>query len=156
VVASNISDKLDFTLSWNAYFNYVNNSLQSSSNNNYLYHLANGKLNWNFYKSFFLASEINYTFYDGLESNFNQQFSLWNNSIAWKFLKNNSGEIKFSVYDVLKQNNSVSRSVTETYIEDLQTKVLQRYYMATFTWTFRKFQKQEGGNSTNEKREREK
>ena len=156
VLASNISDKLDFTLSWNAYFNYVNNSLQSSSNNNYLYHLANGKLNWNFYKSFFLASEINYTFYDGLESNFNQQFSLWNNSIAWKFLKNNSGEIKFSVYDVLKQNNSVSRSVTETYIEDLQTKVLQRYYMATFTWTFRKFQKQEGGSSTNEKREREK
>jgi hypothetical protein len=139
VVASNISDKLDFTVMWNGYYNVVTNSLQTSSNNNYFYHISNAKLNWNFYKSFFLNTDFNYTFYDGLKSNFTQKYILWNNSLAWKFAKNKAGELKFSVYDVLKQNNSVSRSVTETYIDDTQTKALQRYYMLTFTWTFRKF-----------------
>lgn len=144
VVASNISEKLDFTLMWNGNFNYVTNTLQTSSNNNYFYHLSSAKLNWNFWKNFHIATDFNYTYYDGLKSNFTQKYILWNNSLAWKFLKNNAGELKFNVYDVLKQNNSVSRSVTETYVEDTQTKVLQRYYMLTFTWTFRKFQSPEG------------
>jgi Outer membrane protein beta-barrel family len=153
VLASNISDKLDFTITWNGYYNLVSNTLQTTANNNYLYHLSTAKLNWNFYKSFFLATEANYTYYDGLQGNFTQKFLLWNNSIAYKFLKNNSGEIKLSVYDALKQNNSLSRSVTETYIEDNQTRVLQRYYMLTFTWTFRKFQKQENDGKRHEGRQ---
>ena len=143
VLASNISEKLDFTLTWSGYYNLVTNTLQTNSNNNYYYHITTAKLNWNFYGSFHLATDMNYTFYDGLKSNFTQEFTLWNNSIAYKFLKNNSGELKFSVYDVLKQNNSISRNVTETYVEDTQTRVLQRYYLLTFTWTFRKFNKEE-------------
>ncbi len=158
VIASNISEKLDFTLMWNGNYNVVKNTLQTASNNNYLFHTSSAKLNWNFWKTFHLATDVVYTYYDGLQSDFTQEFALWNNSVAWKFLKNNAGELKLSVYDALKQNNSVSRSVTETYVEDTQTKVLQRYYMLTFTWNFRKFtgQKQEGNtapatNPTNEK-----
>ncbi|MFN6038058.1 MAG: outer membrane beta-barrel protein, partial [Bacteroidota bacterium] len=156
VLASNISEKLDFTVTWNGYYNLVTNSLQTNSNNNYYYHITTAKLNWNFYKSFHLASDLNYTFYDGLQGNFTQEFMLWNSSIAYKFLKNNSGEIKFSIFDALKQNNSVGRNVTETFIEDTQTRVLQRYYLLTFTWNFRKFNKEENNkdkkNSDNSRR----
>ena len=54
-------------------------------------------------------------------------------------MKNNAAEIKLSVFDMLKQNNSISRSVTETYIEDSKSNVLQRYFMLTFTYNIRKF-----------------
>ncbi|MFN5460558.1 MAG: outer membrane beta-barrel protein [Bacteroidota bacterium] len=152
VMASNISEKLDFTITWNGYYNLVTNTLQTNSNNNYYYHITTTKLNWNFFKSFHLASEINYTYYEGLNNSFNQEFTLWNNSIAYKFLKNNSGEIKLGVYDALRQNNSVGRNVTETFFEDTQTRVLQRYYMLTFTWTYRKFVKKEEDKKKKENR----
>jgi hypothetical protein len=56
-----------------------------------------------------------------------------------KFLANQKGELKLSVFDLLKQNQSISRNVTETYIEDIQNQVLQQYFMLTFTYNLRNF-----------------
>jgi hypothetical protein len=39
----------------------------------------------------------------------------------------------------MKQNNSISRNTTETYYEDVQTNVLQRYFMLTFTYNLKYF-----------------
>ncbi len=50
------------------------------------------------------------------------------------FLKNQRGDLRLSVFDILKQNQSIQRNVTESYIEDVQTNVLQRYFMLTFTY----------------------
>ena len=57
----------------------------------------------------------------------------------YKFLKNNAGELRLSSFDILHQNNSISRTTNSNYIEDNRTKVLQRYFMLTFTYTFRNF-----------------
>ena len=43
------------------------------------------------------------------------------------------------MFDLLKQNRSITRNVTETYIEDVQNQVLQRYFMLTFTYNLRNF-----------------
>ncbi|HAK79354.1 MAG TPA: hypothetical protein DCM71_21220, partial [Runella sp.] len=84
-------------------------------------------------------TNINNTFYTGLGQDFNLNFTLWNAAMGYKFLKNKAGELKVSSFDVLRQNNSVSRNITSTYIEDVRTRVLQRYYMMTFTYTLRNF-----------------
>ena len=47
--------------------------------------------------------------------------------------------MKLSVFDLLKQNRSIYRNVTETYIEDVQNQVLQQYFMMTFTYNLRSF-----------------
>jgi hypothetical protein len=39
----------------------------------------------------------------------------------------------------LGQNQAIARTFTETYFEDSQTTVLQRYLMLTFTYNFRHF-----------------
>jgi hypothetical protein len=44
-----------------------------------------------------------------------------------------------NVYDLLKQNNSIWRNVSDAYVEDVQTNVLQRYFMLTFTYNIRYF-----------------
>jgi len=69
----------------------------------------------------------------------NQNITLWNAAVGYKFLKNNAAELRLSVFDILSQNTSITRNVTETYIEDVQTKILQQYYMLTFTYNFKVF-----------------
>lgn len=139
VLGSNISPQVDFTISHNANVNLVKNTLQAQTSNNYFINTSGLKANFLFMKAFVLSTDLSYTNYRGLGSAFNQDFLLWNAAFAYKFLKNRAAEIRFSVFDIMKQNNSVARSVTETYIEDSRSNVLQRYFMLTFTYNIRKF-----------------
>ena len=60
-------------------------------------------------------------------------------SIGTKILKHNRGELSLNVYDLFKQNNNIRRNVTELYIEDTESNVLQRYFMLTFHYNLRHF-----------------
>ncbi|MBI1307449.1 MAG: TonB-dependent receptor [Bacteroidetes bacterium] len=138
-LGSNISQNLDFSLSYNGSYNNVANSLQVQSNSSYLSHTLNARTNYIFLKKFVLNSDITEYLYTGLSSGYNKSYALWNASAGYKFLKNNALETKLVVYDLLNQNKSISRNITETYTEDNQTKVLNRYFMLSVTYTFKKF-----------------
>jgi hypothetical protein len=139
-LSSNISEKLDFTLSYNGNFNLVSNSIQVQSDNNYFTHTASLRFNWMIYKGFVFNTTLDQTFYNGLGAGFNTNYLLWNASLGYKFF-NKTLEVKASAFDVLKQNTSVTRTVSETYIEDSRSNVLSQYYMLTLTWNFKKFKK---------------
>jgi uncharacterized membrane protein YgcG len=139
VLSSSQSERFDYTLSYSANYNVAQNTLQPSLSGNYFYQNTSLRLNWLTKKGFFLNTNTTHTLYTGLGQDFNQSFMLWNGSVGQKFWKRQAGELKMSVFDVLGQNNSVSRNITETYIEDAVTRVLQRYYMLTFTYTLRNF-----------------
>jgi hypothetical protein len=66
---------------------------------------------------------------------------LWNAGIGKKFLKKKEAELKLSVFDLLKQNQSISREVTPITITDSQSRVLQQYFMLTFTYSLKNFGK---------------
>jgi hypothetical protein len=138
VIGSNISEQIDFTLSHNGNINLVKNTVLADQSSNYFINSSNLKVNIMPTKSWVINSDINYTNYQGLGGDFNQDFFLWNAGVAYKFYKR-MAEIKLSVFDLLDQNNSISRSVTETYIEDTRSNVLNRYFMLTFTYNIRKF-----------------
>ncbi len=138
-LGSNISSALDFSFSYNGNYNLVKNSLQLQSDNNYYYHSANFKINYILAKSLVVSSDINHTLYTGLSAGYNQSFFLWNASVGYKFLKSKALEVKLSVFDLLKQNQNISRSVTETYVQDNSNNVLQRYGLLTLTYTIRHF-----------------
>lgn len=149
VFSSNISEKFDFTLSSNSSYSQINNTLQTSSNTTYLSQQSKLKITANPWKGLVLQSEYGNTYYSGLTSAFNQSISLWNAAIGYKFLKDKQAELRLTVYDLLNQNNSVSRTNTDSYIQDSQTNVLNRYYMLTFTYNFKKyFAKKEGEKPT--------
>lgn len=139
VFSSNISEKFDFTLSSNSSYSNIQNTLQTSSNTNYLSQVSRLKITANPWKGLVLQSEYSNTYYSGLTSTFNQSISLWNAAIGYKFLKDKQAELRLTVYDILNQNNSISRTNTDSYIQDSQTNVLNRYYMLTFTYNFKKY-----------------
>jgi hypothetical protein len=144
-LSSNISEYIDYTLSYSANINQVTNSIQPQLNNRYYYHSIGAKINVLSKSGWFLLNDLSNQLYSGLGAGFNQAFWLWNISAGKKFLKNQRGELRASVFDLLKQNQSIARNVTDSYIEDVQTQVLRQYFMLTFTYTLRNFGTQKTG-----------
>ncbi|MEM6830259.1 MAG: TonB-dependent receptor [Bacteroidota bacterium] len=139
VLASNISEKVDFTVSYNGSYNIVKNTLQPELDNNYYIQTTKLKSNFIFGKNFVLRTNLNYQKYSGLNDEFNEDFLLWNASVGKKFLKDNKGELSLSVFDILGENISLSRTVTETYLEDSRNQVLQTYFMLNFMYNIRNY-----------------
>jgi hypothetical protein len=113
--------------------------LVKERNDNFFQHVAGLQLNLLSKNGWFFQNDLNNQFFKGLSQGFDQAYSLWNMSIGKKFLKDNKGELKVGVFDLLKQNRSIARNVTENYIEDNRNVVLQQYFMTTFTYNLRNF-----------------
>ena len=141
VLSSNISQNVDFTISSNSNFNSVQNTLSSTLNNQYFNQNVKFRLNIIVVNGFVFNTDATYYSYSGLSSTFNQAYTLWNMAVAKKIFKAQTGEIRLSVFDLLKQNTSIQRNITTNYIEDLQSNVLQQYFMLTFSYNLKKYWK---------------
>ena len=130
---------MDFTLSYSSNINVVKNSLQPDLNNNYFVQSAGITVNLLTKKGQFFQNDLSNQYYKGLTDGFNQNYWLWNIAIGQKFLKKQAGELKLSVFDLLKQNKSITRNVTESYVEDVKNQVLQQYFMRTFSYKLKNF-----------------
>jgi hypothetical protein len=146
VLSSNISQYIDFTLSYSANINTVKNSIQPSLNNNYFQQTAGFSANLLTKKGLFFNNDLTNQYYHGLTGADNINYWLWNIAIGQKFLKKQMGELKLSVFDLLKQNRSISRNVTSSYIQDVNNQVLQQYFMLTFTYKLKTFGKGKPSN----------
>ena len=141
VLASNISEYIDFNLSYNANFNDARTTGGTVSTSNYVNQAIGGTLNLLNKKGWFIQNDISSQSYSGLSGGLDQRYTLWNAAIGKKFLKNRAGELKLSVFDLLKENQSITRTVTGTEITDSQSEVLQQYFMLTFTYNLKNFGK---------------
>jgi uncharacterized membrane protein YgcG len=136
-LGSNISPEVDFTLAYMGNYNISRTQLQPDQNSNYYSHNADFKFNWIFWNGVVFRNEFNSTLYSGLSNGYNQNILLWNMSFAKKLFANQRGELKIGVTDLLGQNKSITRNITDTYTEDVQNTALTRYFMLTFTYTLR-------------------
>ena len=145
-LSSNISQYIDFTFSYSANINTVKNSIQPTLNNNYFQQTAGFSANLLTKKGLFFNNDLTNQYYHGLTGANNTNYWLWNIAIGQKFLKKQMGELKLSVFDLPKQNRSISRNVTSSYIQDVNNQVLQQYFMLTFTYKLKTFGKGKPSN----------
>jgi hypothetical protein len=136
---SNVSEYVDYNISYNAAINNATTKGTSSIKNNYVNQTVSVVFNVLNKKGWFVQNEFTGQIYNGLTAGFDRKFALWNASIGKKFFKNKAGELKISVFDILKQNQSISRTVSNTYLEDVNSKVLQQYFMLTFSYNLKNF-----------------
>lgn len=139
VIASNVSEYVDFTLSYSANFYRASNDQQSQLNTNYIRQMAGVQFNLLSKKGWFLQNDLSNQSYSGLAAGYNPSFWLWNAGIGKKLLRDRRGEVKLSVFDLLKQNQSVTRTVSGTDIIDERNTVLRQYFMLTFTYNLKNF-----------------
>jgi hypothetical protein len=138
---SSISDQIDFNIWSRSSFNNVENTLNANLNNRFFQQRFRVNFNWIIWEGIVYRLDLNHQINSGLSQGFDNNFSLVNMSIGKKIFNNQRGEISLMVYDLLGQNANVRRNITETFIEDIQTNVLQQYFMISFTYNLRRFSK---------------
>ncbi|WP_031427271.1 outer membrane beta-barrel protein [Flavimarina sp. Hel_I_48] len=74
-------------------------------------------------------------------SGFQTNSVFWNSSLAYSVL-DDKGTVALKAYDLLNQNTNAQRTATEDYIQDIQSTVLQRYFMLSFSYKFNTLGKQ--------------
>jgi hypothetical protein len=137
---SNISQNVDFSISTTGSYNIVNSSLQQNLDNNFYQQESTMRLYFSSKNGkFFMGNNVAHSLYSGLSEGFNQNFWLWNMEGGFRFAKNNKAEIKAVLFDVLNQNNSISRTISDVAVTDVYTNVLTRYGMITFTYILGNF-----------------
>ena len=83
-----------------------------------------------------ISTDINCRFKDGYTGGFNDNELIWNAQISKNFLKNNSATLRFKIYDILKQQSNLSRSISETQMSDTEYNTLGSYFMVHFVYRF--------------------
>lgn len=140
-VNSSISDQIDFNIWSRSSFNEVRNTLNPNLNNDFFQQRFRVNLNWIIWEGIIYRLDLNHQINTGLSQGFNANFSLVNMSVGKKLFPNQRGELSLMVYDLLGQNANVNRNISDTFIEDIQTNVLQRYFMLSFSYNLRRFSK---------------
>ncbi|HSF56411.1 MAG TPA: outer membrane beta-barrel protein [Algoriphagus sp.] len=140
-INSSISDQIDFNIWSRSSFNRVENTLNPSLDDKFFQQRFRVNFNWIMFAGIIYRLDLNHQINSGLSEGFDNNFSLINMSLGKKIFKNQRGEVSMMVYDLLGQNANVRRNITETYIEDIQTNVLQQYFMVSFTYNLRRFSK---------------
>lgn len=91
-------------------------------------------------KGVVIGNDLSYVYNGSIQGNIEKTSLLWNLSFGMNMFKGN-GNLKFTVYDLLRQNNNISRTVTQNFIENRESLILQRYFMLSFTYKINNFDK---------------
>jgi hypothetical protein len=128
----NLKEKWDLAFKGSLSYYNIKYSVNTALNESYLSQTYSFDVAYTFPKNFILSTDIDYFVNTGRAAGFNQNIPLWNASFAKQFLKKKNAELKFTVNDLLNQNQSIARNTGDNYFEDVRSMVLRRYFMVSF------------------------
>jgi hypothetical protein len=94
--------------------------------------------NLSFLKNYQLSSSFEYLIYENKTTSEEQSIPLLNVSLSRFFLKAKSGELRFSVNNMLDRNIGISQRADVNYFERVTTNSLGRYFMVSFIYALNK------------------
>ena len=133
-----IKTKFDIGLKANLGYNVLNYSINKNLNEDYWTQTYNADVTVRLPKNFILSTNFDYLINTGRAAGFNQKIPLWNASLSKQVFKNKNGELKFSVNDILNQNESITRTAGDNYLLDTRSMVLRRYFMVSLLFNLNK------------------
>lgn len=143
-----IKQKLNMSLNASLSYSQASYSVQKNLNTKFFTQTYSADVSYTTKSNTIISTDFDYFVNTGRADGYNQALPLWNAYIAQQVFKKKNGEIRFSVNDILNQNESITRSVGDNYIVDTRTMVLKRYFMLTFIYNLNRAgaqQMQRGG-----------
>lgn len=126
------AEKLDFNINYNYTIQQSNNSLFGQTVNKF--HSLNSDLWVALPRNYSFESVYKYNYQPFIGRNMINVFNMLHLSLNKKVFKNKSGSFKISVFDLLKQNTTITRNVTANRISESQLNNVTRYYMLSFVY----------------------
>lgn len=93
---------------------------------------------WSFLRSFQFVPSLEYLIYDNQSTGFRREIPLVNVALSRFLLKNNSGELRLSVNNLLDKAIGVSQTSSINYVERVTSNALGRYFMVSFVYSLNK------------------
>ncbi len=134
----NYKERFDMSASARFGYNKIKYSLEPSFDDHYWRNTYEVDATINLPLNIAVNNEFSYSINTGRSQGYNKNVALWNAAITKGLFKYNRGSLKLSVFDLLNQNIGISRNANLNYIEDARYKVLNRFYMMSFTYNLRK------------------
>jgi len=136
---SNIKKNFDMNLSATSNYNIARNSLHPQQNFDYFSQVVDAEITAYTNSGWLIATNFTYTYTDNRVPGYNASIPLISPSIAKSLFRKKNGEIRLTVFDLLKENTSVSKTVSLNRVSTSRTSTLQRYAMLTFTYNLNNF-----------------
>lgn len=130
---------IDLSTSAAITYNQTKYSLNTSLNQSFVNQNYDVEGNMKLSKTLNVSSTLDYSIYNFAGSSFNQKVPIWNASISKFFLKNNKGELKLSVVDMLNRNVGINRIAQVNFVQDERIRSLGRYFQLSFTYSLKSF-----------------
>jgi hypothetical protein len=127
-------EKFDVGARINVGYTKITSSKSTNLNDDYFTHTYSVDFSYNFPKNIIFSTDFDYYLNNGQADGYNLNIPLWNASLSKQVFKKKNGEIRISVNDILNQNQSVSRTASDNYIQDTRSMVLQRYFMISLLY----------------------
>ncbi|MEI6864994.1 outer membrane beta-barrel protein [Flavicella sp.] len=131
-------NKVDVSASYSYSENKSVYDADQFSDNSYFIQNVSVDTNVFFLKNVFLSNKVSYRYNSGAEEGFDGNAVFWNAGLGVELWENNA-TISVVGYDMLGENNGYKRSVTETYIQDVENQILEQYFMLIFVYKFGSF-----------------
>lgn len=94
---------------------------------------------WNHPRRLIVENSLQYNYNSRTAPGFRKGVAMWSAAVNWQLLSKEQATIRLAVYDILKQAVGVRRTISETYVEDYETQVLQQYFLLSFIYNLRRF-----------------
>lgn len=154
VLSSNISERIDFTLRSNTRYNTTANTIGGNANTTFIRQKSEADLSLILWGGVVFRAAFGSQYYYWTDTKNSESYVILNMELGKKIFKDDLGEVKLSIFDALNQNTNLTRTVKDGYVEDVQTNVLQQFFMLSFVYRLRNFGSTSANNNPPIPRER--
>lgn len=144
----NISQRINFSYSYEELFNIsteagidynaITYSIQKDNSTSFFSGAFSFDGNLNLPLGFIIGGKLDYLLNGGRTAGYNRSITMLSAFVSKSVFRNKQGLIKLQGFDLLKQNVNIVRNIGETYIEDVQTNALQRFFILSFSYFLQK------------------
>ena len=128
--------KLEFRVNGSVNYNKITNNTQTTNNRETYDYRTGGSTIINLPHNIALSTDVNFTHRDGYSAGLKNNEVQWNAQISKSFMANNAAMLRFNIYDILREQTNISRSISAMTITDTEYNTLGSYFMCTFTYRF--------------------